>query len=56
MIRIERGSERAGVFRGDRTEPDISCPVMAGAQVTVSEPSAGRVTFVMFREFAGFSA
>lgn len=32
---------RAGVYRPGRLEPDISCPVLAGADLTVSEPSNG---------------
>jgi hypothetical protein len=43
--------ERAGVFREGRTEPDISCLVLDGAKVTVSEPSNGKVKFAKFSEF-----
>ena len=49
-------AERAAVFRKGYDVPDISCPVSSGALVTVSEPDKGRVTFVKFREFAGFSS
>lgn len=46
--------ERAGVFRSDRTEPDISCPVWAGAEVTVSDPPSGTgIKFTKFQEFHG---
>jgi hypothetical protein len=39
----------AGLFREGRL--DISCPVDQGAQLTVSEPSKGRIRFVKFKEF-----
>lgn len=47
-------AERAAVFRKGHDAPDISCPVSAGALVTVLEADKGRVTFGKFREFAGF--
>jgi hypothetical protein len=47
--------EIAGVFNEGSDLPDISCPVNAGAQVTVSEPSKGRVGFAPFQEFVRFA-
>jgi hypothetical protein len=41
----------AGLFREGRSVPDISCSVTEGAQLTVSEPSKGRIRSVKFREF-----
>jgi hypothetical protein len=41
----------AGLFREGRSVPDISCSVTEGAQLTVSEPSKGRIRLVKFREF-----
>jgi hypothetical protein len=41
----------AGVFREGRSGPDISCSVDKGAELTVSEPSKGRIHFAKFREF-----
>jgi hypothetical protein len=41
----------AGVFREGRDVPDISCPVEAGALITVSETSKERPRFVKYREF-----
>ena len=43
--------ERTGVYRPDHTEPDISCLVLEGAELTVSEPSRGNIKFVRFQEF-----
>jgi hypothetical protein len=43
--------ERAGVYRSGDTEPDISCLVLDGADVTVSEPSNGKIRFVKFQKF-----
>jgi hypothetical protein len=49
-------NERAGVFRDDRSEPDIFCPVWAGAEVTVSDPPAGGgCKFAKFQEFTAIS-
>jgi hypothetical protein len=42
---------RAGVYRPGHTEPDISCLVLDGAELTVSEPSRGNIKFVRFQEF-----
>jgi hypothetical protein len=42
--------ERAGVFREGSMVADISCPVEAGALVTVSEPDKGRVRFAKYQE------
>jgi len=42
---------RAGVYRPGHTEPAISCLVLAGANLTVSEPSRGNIKFVKFQEF-----
>jgi hypothetical protein len=44
-------AERAGLFRGDATSPDISCPVESGALLTVSEPDKGKVRFAPYRAF-----
>jgi hypothetical protein len=41
----------AGMFRKGRSVPDISCSVDKGAELTVSEPSKGRIHFAKFREF-----
>jgi hypothetical protein len=38
-------TKRAGVFREGRDAPDISCPVAAGAEVTVSERDKGGIRF-----------
>jgi hypothetical protein len=43
--------ERAGVYRPGRSVPDISSEVLAGANLTVSEPSSGRIRFAKFQEF-----
>jgi hypothetical protein len=43
----------AGVYRPGRTEPDIFCPVLDGAELTVSEPSNGNIRFAKFQEFDG---
>ena len=43
--------ERAGVFRDGKAEPDISCMVLKGAELTVAEPSNGKIHFTKFREF-----
>src|ERR1035441_7700370 len=42
---------RAGVYRSGYTEVDISCLVLDGAELTVSEPSRGNIKFVRFQEF-----
>jgi hypothetical protein len=42
---------RAGVFRDGKAEPAISCLVLDGADLTVSEPSRGNIKFVKFQEF-----
>jgi hypothetical protein len=42
---------RAGVYRPGRTEPDISCWVIDGAELTVSESSSGKIKFAKFQEF-----
>jgi hypothetical protein len=47
----EFAGERAGVFRDGKAEPDISCPVLKGAELTVAEPSNGKIHFTKFREF-----
>jgi hypothetical protein len=44
--------ERAGLYRHGRTQPDLHCAVLAGADLTVSEPSIGRIHFAKYREFA----
>lgn len=43
--------ERAGVYRPDHTEPDISCLVLDGADLTVSEPNNGKIKFTKFQKF-----
>ena len=43
--------ERAGVFRDGKAEPDISGMVLKGAELTVAEPSNGKINFTKFREF-----
>jgi hypothetical protein len=47
----ELAGERAGVFRDGKAEPDISCLVLKAAEVTVAEPSNGKIHFTKFREF-----
>jgi hypothetical protein len=51
---IKRGlgstAERAGVFREGSDVVDISCPVEAGALLTVSERDKGGVRFEKYRE------
>jgi hypothetical protein len=41
----------AGVYRSGHTEPSISCAVLAGADLTVSEPSSGNIKFAKFQKF-----
>jgi hypothetical protein len=43
--------ERAGVYRPGKSQSDISCMVLDGAALTVSEPSNGRIKFTKFHEF-----
>jgi hypothetical protein len=43
-------AERAGVFREGMDTPDISCPVEAGALLTVSERDRASVRFERYRE------
>jgi hypothetical protein len=43
--------KRAGVFRDGKAEPDISCLVLNGAELTVAGPSNGKIHFTKFREF-----
>jgi hypothetical protein len=46
-------AHRAGVFREGRAEPDISCRVGIGAELTVSEPAnRGRARFVPYRAYS----
>jgi len=40
-----------GTFRGERTEPNLTCTVGAGAATTVSEPDKGIVKFVKYQPF-----
>jgi hypothetical protein len=47
----ELAGERAGVFRDGKAEPDITCMVLKGAELTVAEPSNGKIHFTKFREF-----
>jgi hypothetical protein len=46
-------TEDAGIFREGRAEPDMTCPVQKGAEVTVSEPANGKIRFARYRAFAG---
>jgi hypothetical protein len=41
----------AGVYRSGHAEPSISCAVLAGADLTVSEPSSGNIKFAKYQEF-----
>jgi hypothetical protein len=43
--------ELAGVYRPGDTEPSISCLVLDGADLTISEPSSGKIKFAKFQEF-----
>jgi hypothetical protein len=43
--------ERAGAYRSGKSQPEISCLVLDGADLTVSEPSNGRIKFVKFQKF-----
>jgi hypothetical protein len=47
----ELAGARAGVFRDGKAEPDISCLVLKGAELTVTEPSNGKIAFAKFRKF-----
>jgi hypothetical protein len=47
----EEAEERAGVFRDGKAEPDISCLVLKGAELTVVKPNLGKIHFSKFREF-----
>lgn len=49
-------AERAGMFRAGREQPDISCPVQAGAEVTVSERDKGGIRFEKYRADPRFAA
>jgi hypothetical protein len=44
-----------GMFREGRSVPDLKCILGKGAELTVSEPDRGRITFVKYRAFAGMS-
>ena len=44
---------RAGLFREQSTEADISCRVGIGTKYTVSEPDKARACFRKFQEFVG---
>ena len=44
-------AERAGLFREGRLDPDLTCRVDVGAELTVSEPNKGTVRFDKFRAF-----
>jgi hypothetical protein len=41
----------AGVYRSGHAEPSISSSVLAGADLTVSEPSSGNIKFAKFQKF-----
>jgi hypothetical protein len=43
--------ERAGVYRAGKSQSDISCLVLKGAALTVSEPTNGKIKFAKFQEF-----
>jgi hypothetical protein len=47
----ELAGKHAGVFRDGKAEPDLSCLVLKGAEITVAEPSNGKIHFTKFREF-----
>jgi hypothetical protein len=42
---------RAGVYREGKSQPDISCLVLYGADLTIFEPSNGKIKFAKFQEF-----
>jgi hypothetical protein len=44
-------AQRAGLFREGRDIPDISCPVEAGAALTVEETTHGSPRFRKFKPF-----
>lgn len=48
-------TERAGLFREDRDTPDISCPVEAGAMLTVSERDKGGIRFEKYQPDTRFA-
>jgi hypothetical protein len=41
----------AGVYREGKSQPDISCFVLDGADLTIFEPSNGKIKFAKFQEF-----
>jgi hypothetical protein len=43
--------KHVGVYREGKEHPDISCALLDGAGLTVSEPAKGRIKFVKFHEF-----
>jgi hypothetical protein len=47
-------AEQIAIYREGRTDPDMTCPLWAGAVTTVSEPQRGGVKFVKFSEFDRF--
>ena len=44
-------AELAGLFSEGRTQWDLRCSVNVGAELTVSERSAGAIRFERFKEF-----
>ena len=47
----EAVGQHVGVYRPGKDQPDISCSVLDGAELTVSEPSNGKIRFAKFHEF-----
>lgn len=45
--------QHAGLYRSGRTDPDLHCSVIVGAEMTVAEPAAGRIHFSKFQKFDG---
>ncbi len=44
--------QAVGLFRAGRSKPDITCrSVEAGAALTVTEPSDGRIRFARYQRF-----
>jgi hypothetical protein len=44
-------AQLAGLFRGGRDAPDLTCSLDVGAATTVSEPDRGDIRFAKYRAF-----
>jgi hypothetical protein len=46
------GSCLVGIFRDGHDEPDMTCTLDAGAELTTTEPDHGRIRFRKYRSFS----